>query len=351
VIAVVERMADPVQLELPALLRLVTERTMRCDFTVWQWGDAIAIDGLLEAADLLGDPAPRDRVLAFYRRWAGRSLDWRDHLTPGLGLLRVAGDPGDPELLDSARRLADWLAAAPRTADGLALYRPDIGTVRHSCWVDTIYHEPPFLAALAGATGQASLLEEALRVWRTHTDALGTPGKPFLAHSYEAAAGLVRGYGWGRGNAWALFGMVDTLELLPDEVPGRDAAERDFRRLAEAVAAVQDPSGFWRTLLEDREAYLETSTAAMFGAAFTKAIRLGLLDDYWSEPAERAWRATRSRIDDQGQLYGVSAWTHASIHWEDDLGAYRTLPTEVNWWGQGAALRAIAERMRAGLAA
>jgi rhamnogalacturonyl hydrolase YesR len=89
----------------------------------------------------------------------------------------------------------------------------------------------------------------------------------------------------------------------------------------------------------------------MFGAAFTKANRLGLLDDTWLEPAERAWRATRSRIDAQGQLFGVSAWTHASIHREDDLGAYRTLPTEVNWWGQGAALRAIAERLRAGLAA
>jgi unsaturated rhamnogalacturonyl hydrolase len=351
VIAAVQPLADPVQLDLPALLRLVTERTMRYDFTVWQWGDAIAIDGLLDAADLLGDPAPRERVLSFYRRWAARDLDWRDHLTPGLGLLRVAGDPGDPELLSAARRLANWLADAPRTADGLALYRPDIGTVRHSCWVDTIYHEPPFLAALARATGQAKHEQEALRVWQTHTDALSHSGRPFLAHSYDAAAGLLRGYGWGRGNAWALFGMVDTLELLPSDVPGRAEAERDFRRLAETIAAAQDPSGFWRTLLDDREAYLETSTTAMFGAAFTKANRLGLLDDTWLEPAERAWRATRSRIDALGQLYGVSAWTHASIHREDDLGVYRTLPTEVNWWGQGAALRAIAERLRAGMAA
>ena len=37
------------------LLRLLAERTLRYDFTVWFWGDAIAVDGLLDAAELLDD--------------------------------------------------------------------------------------------------------------------------------------------------------------------------------------------------------------------------------------------------------------------------------------------------------
>jgi unsaturated rhamnogalacturonyl hydrolase len=232
----------------------------------------------------------------------------------------------------------------------LALYRPDAGTIRHSCWVDTIYHEPVFLAALGLEAGEDALINEALGVWSSHTRALSSDQGPFLAHSCESALGLVRGYGWGRGNAWAFLGMVDALEILPPGTAGHRDASQEFVALADALLDAQDRSGFWRTLLHDREAYLETSTAAMFGAAFTKARRLGLLDDpRLDEAIDRAWAATRSRIDQDGQVYGVSAWTHASITRDDHADYYRILPTEVNWWGQGAGLRAAAERLRAGL--
>ena len=71
------------------LLERVADRTLVFDFSVWQWGDAIAIDGLLDASELLGSPRYRDFVAGFYRRWATRSLGWMDHLTPGAALLRL----------------------------------------------------------------------------------------------------------------------------------------------------------------------------------------------------------------------------------------------------------------------
>src|SRR5690349_3076679 len=109
------------------VLRRVADRTLRYDFTVWFWGDAIALDGLLEAAELLGSSAPRDHCLRFYERWACRPLGWVDHLTPGLALLRLFAITRDDALLDAARRLASWLLdAAPRSQDDVPLYRPDL---------------------------------------------------------------------------------------------------------------------------------------------------------------------------------------------------------------------------------
>ncbi|CAN5605781.1 hypothetical protein BH23CHL8_BH23CHL8_21690 [soil metagenome] len=331
------------------VIALVAERTLPFDLSVWQWGDAIAVDGLLDAAELLGEGRYREHVTRFFRSWAQRQPSWMDHLTPGLGLVRLARDLDDPALLEAALRLARWLRAVPHTDTGLPLYRPDMGTVRHSCWVDTIYHEPSFFLLLADVTGDDSYRSDAVAVWTSHTTALSSPRGPFLAHSWESANRLLRGYGWGRGNAWAFLGMVDALELMPAGLPGRDACQREFESLATALVEAQHASGLWRTLLHDREAYLESSCTAMFGAAFTKASRLGLLPDRYLEAAERAWRAVQPYVDDEGRLYGVSAWTHAAITRDDDPGYYRTLPTETNWWGQGAALRAAAERWRAGL--
>ena len=331
------------------IVALVARRTLPFDLSVWQWGDAITVDGLLDASELLGDPRYRDHVLRFYQGWADRQPGWMDHLTPGLGLVRLARDLEDPSLLEAALRLAGWLRAVPHTATGLPLYRPDVGTIRHSCWVDTIYHEPSFFLLLSDVTGDDSYRSDAVEVWTSHTAALSSDRGPFLAHSWESANRLLRGYGWGRGNAWAFLGMVDALELMPADLPGRDRCQRELEALAGALAYAQDASGMWRTLLHDREAYLESSCTAMFGAAFTKGCRLGLLSDRYVEPAERAWAAVQPYVDDEGRLFGVSAWTHAAITHDDDPTYYRTLATETNWWGQGAVLRAAAERWKAGL--
>jgi len=333
------------------VLRRVTDRTLRYDFTVWFWGDAIAVDGLLEAARLLGDATPRDFCLEFYRRWARRRLNWADHLTPGYGLLALYQDVNDPALLEAARNLARWmLEAAPRApGGGPPLYRPDLSAFRHHAWVDTLYHVPPFYALLAQVSGEGRYYDEAAHEWLVHARALVRPGSPILAHSRDTGSGLLKGYGWGRGNGWALFGMIDTLALLPQTHPAYADALAGFHTLSAEVLRLQDASGFWRTLIHDREAYLETSTAAFFGGCFTKGVRLGLLSEEYAAAAETAWRAMLSRLDGDGSLYGVSAVTVPSTHPDDDLTMYKTLPTEVNVWGQGAALRFAAERLLAGL--
>jgi len=329
------------------VLRAVSARTTDYDFGVWFWGDAIAIDGLLDAAELQQNEAALDLVDRSYRRWAARPLGWPDHLTPGAGLFRLAAMTGESWPIDAAHRLAEYLQSVPR-ASGAPLYRPDIPMYRHTVWVDTLYHVPIFYAQLGVHTGDASWFDAALDEWKSHTALLGDDRGPFLAHSWDTGMHRMHGYGWGRGVGWALYGMVETLELLPTDHPGRPWAEAEARDLANALLAVQDHTGYWHTLLHDREAYLESSTASFFCAAFSRGMRSGLLGTAFAEPMERAWRATTGRVDDRGEFWGVSACTYAGVANLDDVVMYHTLPTEVNVWGQGSALRAAAERIRSG---
>lgn len=329
-------------------LKLIADRTLSYDFTVWFWGDAIAFDGLLEGAELVGDARYSDFCLNYIRRWSKQPLTWVDHLAPGGALVKLSALFHDESLINASYRLADLLLSeAPRSPrTNFPLYRPDLPSYRHTVWVDSIYHVPIFLCELAIATRKADYFDKALEEWKAHERALSSGAGPFLGHAYDSGANLVHGYGWGRGNGWALLGIVDVLELLPRDHPGFPAALQSFQRLSSAVLGLQDKSGFWRTLLHDREAYLEASTASFFGATFTKGVRLGLLNDDYAQAAELAWRAMLSRIDAEGSFYGVSACTWAAVSPGDEVTMYRTLPTEANVWGQGSALRFAAERIR-----
>ncbi|MSP83425.1 MAG: hypothetical protein EXQ94_10990 [Alphaproteobacteria bacterium] len=325
-----------------ALLRRLAARTRRYDFTVWFWGDAIAFDGLMEAGD-----APSIRFCRrFAARWSQQPRAWTDYLTPGAALLRL----GDPRVLDAAERLGTWLRDdVPRGPGGAHYFRPDLPQFRTTLLVDSLYHVPAFLAHLARATGDEAWADEAVTAWTNHVRLLRHRQGPLLCHNHDVGSGRWRGYGWGRGNGWALLGLVDTLEALPQRHPGRRGLVADLRQLAGAILPLQDPSGFWRTLLHDREAYLESSTAAFFGAAFTKAVRMKLLGPAYARSAEKAWYATLSRIDRDGGFFGVSGVTWAAAAGTEELALYKAMPTEVNVWGQGSAMRFVAERIQSGL--
>jgi len=235
--------------------------------------------------------------------------------------------------------------SVPR-ASGAPLYRPDIPEYRYTVWVDTLYHVPVFYARLAEVTGDSRWVTEAVTEWTSHMALLTDERGPFLGHSWDVGMHRIHGYGWGRGAGWALYGMIETLEHLPADLPERAALEKQAHTLATELLATQDHTGYWHTLLHDRESYLETSTASFFAAAFARGIRSGVLGAEFAEPLDRAWRATLGRLDANGELWGVSACTYASVANIDDVIMYHTLPTEVNVWGQGSAMRAAAEQIR-----
>ncbi|MEA2779283.1 MAG: unsaturated rhamnogalacturonyl hydrolase [Rhodospirillaceae bacterium] len=329
------------------LLRRVAGRTTRFDFSVWFWGDAIAIDGLLDASELLGDRHLEAFCLRFFERWQRAAPAWTDYLTPGPALLLLHQRTGRKDLLEGAMRLARWYEEeVPRGPEGVHYYRPDIPQFRTMVIIDSLYHVVPFFALLGHITGEQRYYDEAFDTWQSHIGFLASDRGPLLCHNYDVATGRHRGYGWGRGNGWALFALLELLERSPRSHPKWEAAHREFKVLSSEIRGLQDATGFWRTLLHDREAYLESSTAAFYGAIFARAMRLGLLDGSYREPASAAWAAALSRIDDSGGFFGVSGVTWAASAQTEELALYKSMPTEINAWGQGAALRLIAERLR-----
>ncbi len=320
-------------------LRAGVATTMRWNFRVWGFGEAIALRGLLRAGDVLGDTEPLGFVHALLRAWLGRGVARtpEDHVGAGRELLALHARTGDAAFLDAAVRLAGMHAGFAPGPHGARCHRPDTPGWRHQIWVDCMDVDGPFLVALAQATGERRYFdqaaEELLGYARTLQDDDG-----LLRHGFERDAGR-NGVRWARGNGWALMGLVDGLIGLPPTHAARDELHARTRRLCAALRVHQHADGLWRTVVDTSNTYLESTLAAMVACALHEAFAHRALDAAdFGEMEARARRAMHAQVADDGALRLVSDATPVG-----EQSTYATRPFGVFPWGQGPLLLALCQ--------
>ena len=317
-------------------------RTAEYPYKCWAFGEAVAMRGLLEAARATGDDRYRRVVEGEFDRWwsARRGiLGYEDHVTPGVPLLALARS--DRRWMPAARSLGALFARVPRVR-GVPVHRPDLEPFRSHVWVDCLYTDGPFLALLGRETGDARWSDLACAHARAYLEALWDPATGLFWHGYDAETGRANAVHWGRGNGWAMMGLLDLLRHLPPHHAFRRPFAAVVERQADALIALQDAGGHWHTVVDRADTYLESSIAAMMAWALGQAVRLGALPaskrDLALRAAESARAAALAATDADGRLTGVSEATPAG-----DLAAYAARPTGVFPWGQGPLLLALAD--------
>jgi unsaturated rhamnogalacturonyl hydrolase len=228
---------------------------------------------------------------------------------------------------------------------GVVLHRSDLEGWQSTIWVDCMALDGPFLVRLWRETGERRWLELGLEHATGYVAALQDPATGLFWHGYDAAPGVTTGQLWGRGNGWALLGLLETLEFTPPERPEYARLRRSLATLTRALVEHQDSSGAWRTVLVDPTAPLENSTAPFVSAGLMWASRLGLLrgvlePDTIKRVVERAFHHLTGALGPDGSL-PISAATPIgglTTYTEQRLGVFP--------WGQGPALLAIAEATR-----
>ena len=343
-------------------LERAADRLLGYPFQAWFYGDSIGFEGLLAADDLLGGDRYSTFAHGFLRGWAARDRQYRpdDNTAPGHVLCGLAERTGDRALRDAALRLGEHLAARRRIGgvsvtfeDARRSLREPYGPVPPTdaeraliadpgagIYVDCLHFDPPFFAHLARLTGEPAwaglAVEEALGYGRLLAD----PGSGLYRHFWLERTGTAYGLGWGRGQGWALLGLLDVVGLLPAGHPGVAPVRAAAIALAEAMLACQRPDGGWAAVVHRPDSGDETSTAAFMAAAFRQGIALGVLDEARFEPAAAsAWDATWRVVDADGLLTGVSAAVYSSPVEEHYAHVPRGFDVP---WGQGPLLVAAA---------
>ncbi len=351
------------------LIEEVADRLIDLPYITWNFGDSVAFDALIAASDCLGDERWARFAHGWGRAWATRARPFvrLDCTAPGHALVGLARRYSDSQLLSACSELAEYLISRPKldgvfeTWDSSPLLVPYGGVPLDDrgrrlleappsgVFLDCLHFDPPFFAALGVALADRRWVNEAVEQARGYIRLLQTDSGLF---DHFVLRGEVDSFGpgWGRGQGWAVLGLLDLMEALDEAIrdgqtewhePRQQFAE-SLARLIDAMVATQRSDGHWDAVVGDPESGDEYSTAAFMASAFARASRMGIVTDVkLVEAGTRARDAVLSSLDQSAQLREVSAAVYASTA----AAHYGKVPRGyVVPWGQGPALLAIVER-------
>ncbi|MBR6810291.1 MAG: glycoside hydrolase family 88 protein [Clostridia bacterium] len=293
----------------------------------WTYPLGVTLYGMKNAAEKMGDKEMLSYVLSHVKQvtdisryaeydtekfgFAGvnQQLCWLDALDDcgSFGALMLRCDPEGKD--ENVRRLAEkighyMLKEQPCTAEGAFCRRDD------TIWADDMYMSVPFLCRYSQMTKDPTVLDFAARQMLSYKKLLFMPEKNVMAHMMCMKHGVNNGIPWSRGNGWVIFSLSELLQVLPEEHKDREALISFFRSLTEGYLALQDETGLWHQVLDDKISYLESSATAMFICAFRRGIRNGWYSEAMAnragEAAANGWKGlTQQAVDKDGNLYGV----------------------------------------------
>lgn len=231
-----------------------------------------------------------ENYLKYSIDWAERTGYCVDPSTPAPKSLLAADvyaelymENGDQKLFEAAKNAADLITA-------------------ESCeTIEAVYMSLPLLGKMYEITGDEKYVLKIDEYYSHLRKVLYDEGAHLFFENSLAAADKVY---WSRGNGFALSGLADLIEILPEgELKSKLTA--DYLNLAEAVFACRTIDGYYTRRLTDHEYYpgFETGGTAYIIYGLAKGINMGLLDkEIYSGSINAGFKFIVGAVKDSGQV-------------------------------------------------
>lgn len=194
-----------------------------------------------------------------------------------------------------------------RLKDGvLARNRPQPNTL----WLDDLFMSVPALAQAGKLTGHQQYYDDAVQQVLKFSARMFNKEKNLYMHGWVEEMKEHPQFHWARANGWAVMTMVELLDALPANHPGRKQVLAQLNLHVKGLAAYQTGTGFWHQLIDKNDSYLETSATAIYCYAIAKAVNEKWIDAKAYAPmAVLAWNAVSTKITSAGQVEGTCVGT------------------------------------------
>lgn len=295
----------------------------------YEWGVTYA--GMLLASEVTGDPKyaaytkSRLKFLADIRPWFvileekkpgvkhamlrtlhPHALDDCGAICAAMIKTQRAGFDGD--LNPFITNFIEYISAKEfRLTDGtLARNRP----LPKAIWLDDLFMSVPALAQMGKLTGDQKYFDDGVKQVLQFSERMFNYPKGLFMHGWIQGMEEHPQFHWARANGWAIMTMVELLEVMPENHPGRAKVLDILRKHIRGLANYQSGKGFWHQLIDRNDSYLETSATAIYTYSIARAINRGYVDAAVYGPMVcLAWNAVAGKVNQTGQVEGTCVGT------------------------------------------
>ena len=221
-----------------------------------------------------------------------------DAVNSGKFLFVLYEQTKDERYLKTIKLLRNQLKNQPRTAEGGFWHKL---RYPNQMWLDGLYMGAPFYAQYAQLMKEPELFDDVVKQFvvvhkHTYDQKTGLNYHAWDEKKKQKWANPETGCSpnfWGRAEGWYAMALVDVLDFIPNDHPGRPKLIEILNQVAAGIKKCQDPAtGLWYQVLDQgkREGnYLEASCSSMFVCAMLKAVRKGYISKEYKAMATRGY--------------------------------------------------------------
>ena len=222
-----------------------------------------------------------------------------DNINPGRQLLTLYKATKEEKYKKAAELLRKQLANQPRTPSGGFWHKK---IYPNQMWLDGLYMAEPFYAQYAKMFDQPKDYSDIINQFVLIYNHTRDPKTGLLYHGWDESkkqkwANPVTGCSpnfWSRAMGWYEMALVDVLDFIPKNQPGREKLISILRNVSAAVLKYRDPkTKLWYQVTDQgnrKGNYLEASASCMFTYAFAKGANKGYLDKKYLQNARDSFR-------------------------------------------------------------
>jgi len=277
----------------------------------WTYPSAIVLDGAEKVYAKTGKKEYYDYISDFGEKLIaedGTILTYEmekyniDMLNSGNVLLYLYEKEKKQKYLKALQTLRSQIDGQPRTSEGGFWHKKIYPS---QMWLDGLYMGQPFYAHytkdfVKGAEAKKAYDDVVLQfdIIQKH---LVDPKTGLLYHAWDESreqkwadqkTGVSPNF-WGRAMGWYGMAMVDVLDFLPKDHPGRARILTYLKSYTDAVIKVQDKNnGLWYQVLDkagEKGNYTEATASAMFVYTIIKSVNNGYLPKSYKAAAKKGY--------------------------------------------------------------